>query len=137
MGQRPQQEADRQDAEGVRLAAPVKARGKGNTVYQAFTGADAVFARAKPLTIATVTDGTSNTILAVESTNAPLPWTKPGGIPFDRKKALPDFGKAFGKKPFAVMMDGSVRKLDLTKIKPETLKNAIDPADGNPLGKDW
>ena len=34
-------------------------------------------------------------------------------------------------------MDGSVRTLDLTKIKPETLKNAIDPADGNPLGKDW
>ncbi len=35
------------------------------------------------------------------------------------------------------MMDGSVPVLDLKKIKPETLKNAITPDDGNKLGKDW
>jgi hypothetical protein len=114
----------------------VKLKGKGNTVYQVFTGENAVFGRAKPLTIKDIADGTSNTIFAVESTQA-TPWTKPGGIAFDRKKDLPDFGKAFGKKPLAAMMDGSVRTLDLGKIKPETLKNAIDPADGNVLGSDW
>src|SRR6202012_4516301 len=100
----------------------VKARGKGNTVYQVFTGADAVFGRATPLKFTSITDGTSNTLMAVESTNA-LPWTKPGGIAFDRKKALPDFGKAFGKKPLAVMFDGSPRLLDLTVIKAATLKD--------------
>jgi hypothetical protein len=114
----------------------VKVKGKANTVYQGFTGPNAVFGRGAPATIATITDGTSNTILAVESSDA-VPWTRPGGIPFDRNKAVPDFGKAYGKKPLAVMMDASARVLDLNKIQPLTLKNAIDPQDGNVLGQDW
>jgi hypothetical protein len=114
----------------------VKLKGKGNTVYQVFTGPDAVFGRVNPLTLVAITDGTSNTIMAVESSSA-VPWTKPGGIPFDRKTALPDFGKAYGKKPLAVMFDGSPSLLDLNIIKAETLNNAIDPADGNVLGQDW
>ena len=114
----------------------VKVKTKGSTVYQVFTGPNAVFGRAGALTLAHIPDGTSNTIFAVESSEA-VPWTKPGGIPFDRKKALPDFGKAYGKRPLAVMFDGSSRLLDLKKIQAETLKNAIDPADGNVLGKDW
>jgi hypothetical protein len=114
----------------------VKLKGKGHTVYQVFTGPNAVFGRAAPLTLATITDGTSNTIMAVESSNA-VPWTKPADLAFDRKKRLPDFGKAYGKKPLAVMMDGSPRLLDLNKIKVETLRNAIDPVDGNALGMDW
>ena len=35
------------------------------------------------------------------------------------------------------MMDGSVRTLDLKKITPLTLKNAIIPDDGGVLGPDW
>jgi hypothetical protein len=114
----------------------VKPRGKGHTVYQVFTGPQAVFGRRLPLRLTSIPDGTSNTLLAVESSTL-VPWTKPGGIPFDRKKALPDFGKAYGRKPAAVMCDGSARLLHLDKIQAETLKNAIDPADGYPLGKDW
>jgi hypothetical protein len=114
----------------------VKLKGKGSTVYQVFTGPDAVFGRVKPLTLAGIFDGTTNTIMAVESSTA-TPWTRPGGIPFDRKKALPDFGKAYGQSPLAVMLDGSPRLLHLSTIKAETLKNAIDPADGNVLGQDW
>jgi hypothetical protein len=114
----------------------VKVKAKGNTVYQVFTGPNAVFGRAGVLTLFNIPDGTSNTLLAVESSQA-VPWTKPGGIPFDRRKNLPDFGKAYGKKPLAVMMDGSPRLLDLNKIQAETLKNAIDPMDGNVLGRDW
>jgi hypothetical protein len=33
--------------------------------------------------------------------------------------------------------DGSARELNAKKISFETWKNAMDPADGNPLGKDW
>jgi len=86
--------------------------------------------------VGNIPDGTSNTLFAVEATRA-VPWTKPTDIPFDKDKAVPDFGKAFGSKPLAVMMDGSTRGLDLTKIQPDTLKNAIMPADGNVLGNDW
>src|SRR5262249_12022341 len=114
----------------------VRLKAKGNTVYQVFTGPDAVFGRARALPLPAVPDGTSNTILAVESSDA-VPWTGPGGIPFARKKELPDFGGAFGKGPLGVRLDGSPRLLDLTKIRPQTLKNAIDPADGNVLGRDW
>jgi hypothetical protein len=114
----------------------VKLKGKRDTVYQVFRGPDAPFGRGAPLRLQAVTDGTSNTILAVEATAA-VPWTKPADIPFDRRKALPDFGKAFGKRPVAVLMDGSYRVLDLGKISEATLKNAIDPLDGNALGADW
>jgi hypothetical protein len=119
------------------FASPrVRVRSKSKTVYQAFTGTSAVFGRGVPARVANITDGTSNTLMAVETSTA-VPWTRPGGIPFDRAKALPDFGKALGKKPLAVMMDASVRVLNLEKITAETLKNAIDPSDGNVLGKDW
>jgi hypothetical protein len=119
------------------FASPrVRLAGKGKTVYQVFTGPNAVFGRGNPLKLAGIPDGTSNTILAVESSVA-VPWTRPGGIPFDRTRKLPDFGKAYGQKPLAVLFDGSTRELDLKKIRAETLKNAIDPADGNVLGSDW
>jgi hypothetical protein len=114
----------------------VKVRAKGNTAYQAFMGREAVLGRGFPMRLANITDGTSNTIWAVEASNT-VPWTKPGGIPFDRTKAVPDFGKAFGKMPLAVMLDGTVRVLNLKKIGADTLKNAIDPSDGNVLGADW
>jgi hypothetical protein len=120
------------------FASPrVTVKGKGYTVYQVFSGPDAVFnAGTTKYKIATVPDGTSNTLYAVETSTA-VPWTKPADIPFDKDKAVPDFGKAYGGRPLATMMDGSARVLDLKKILPETLKNAIMPADGNVLGKDW
>ncbi len=115
----------------------VTVKRKGYTVYQVFTGPAALFNAGKPrYNIGNIPDGTSNTLLAVE-TSAAVPWTKPADIPFDKTKAVPELGKAYANKPLAVMMDGSARVLDLKKIKPETLKNAIMPDDGNKLGKDW
>jgi hypothetical protein len=120
------------------FASPrVTVKGKGYTVYQVFSGLDAVFNAGKTnYKIASITDGTSNTLYAVETSKA-VPWTKPADIPFDKDKAVPDFGKAYSGRPLGAMMDGSVRVLDLKKILPETLKNAIMPRDGNILGKDW
>jgi hypothetical protein len=110
---------------------------KGYTVYQAFTGAETLFQTGKTFRFpASIPDGTSNTIMAVEATSA-VPWTKPMDIPFDAKKDPPDFGKAFGQRPQCVMFDGSTRTLDLGRISKQTLKYAIMPADGMPLGTDW
>src|SRR5258708_4483396 len=83
-------------------------KAKSHTVYQAFHGPDAVFGRKRALKIGTIPDGTSNTILAVETSDG-VPWTKPGGLPFDRNKELPAFGKVYGKRPLAVLMDGETR----------------------------
>jgi hypothetical protein len=111
----------------------VKVR-KGYTVYQGFNGNGAVIGSG--LGIAQIPDGTSNTIWCVEATAA-VPWTKPADMPFDPKKDLPKFGKAFGEKPLAALCDGSVRYLDLKVLSAETLKNAIQTNDGMPLGADW
>jgi hypothetical protein len=121
----------------VFVSPRVTVKGKGYTVYQVFSGPGALFNAGKSkYNIGNVPDGTSNTIFVVETSKA-VPWTKPADIPFDKDKAVPDFGKAYGSKPLAAMMDGSARVLDLKKILPETLKNAIMPDDGNVLGADW
>jgi hypothetical protein len=110
---------------------------KGYTVYQVFSGEETPFRPGqRGIGIGGIPDGLSNTIMAVEATAA-VPWTKPADIPFDSKKDLPDFGKAFAKKPQCVMFDGSVRVLNLGQLTATTLKNAIMPADGNVLGNDW
>jgi hypothetical protein len=120
------------------FASPrVKVKGKGYTVYQIFSGPGALFDKGKPkYKLSRIPDGTANTLLVVETSKA-VPWSKPADIPFDKDKRVPDIGKAYGGKPLGAMMDGSVKMLDLKKIKPETLKNAITPDDGNVLGADW
>jgi len=110
---------------------------KGYTVYQGFSGDDALFRPGKPaLNLPAIPDGCSNTIMVLETSSA-VPWTRPADIPFDPKKDLPDIGKAYGQKPMAAMCDGAVRALDLKKISAETLKAAITPSGGEVLGKDW
>jgi hypothetical protein len=120
------------------FASPrVTLKNKGYTVYQGFSGAGALFRPGKPgLSIVQVLDGTSNTIMTVEATAA-VPWTKPADIPFNAKKDLPKFGKAFGERPLVVMCDGSTRSLDLKRVSKETLKAAITTAGGEILGQDW
>jgi hypothetical protein len=109
----------------------------GYAVYQGFAGGGALFEPGKKLRIpAAIQDGTANTILAVESSVA-VPWTKPVDLPFNVKKNLPDFGKAYDATPLAALCDGSVRVLNLKTISPETMKAAITIAGGEVLGADW
>jgi hypothetical protein len=115
----------------------VKLKRKGYTVYQGFSGPEAVFRPGKPgLRLIAIPDGTSCTLFAAEATAA-VPWTKPADIAIDMAKALPDFGKAYGQQPLGALCDGSVRVLDLKVISAQTLKWAINPADGMVLGPDW
>jgi hypothetical protein len=119
------------------FASPrVKVKAKGYTVYQGFNGPGAFFGSNQPLGIQHIADGTSNTLFAVEATAA-VPWTKPVDAPFDGKKDLPDFGKAFDSKPLGAMLDGSVRVLDTKAISMATLKAAVTIAGGEVMGPDW
>jgi len=120
------------------FASPrVRVKEAGHTVYQGFAGAGALFAPGKQMAFpASIPDGTSNTILAVEASVA-VPWTKPADLPFDEKQDLPDIGKAYAAQPLAALCDGSVRALDLTKMSARTLKSAITVAGGEVLGADW
>jgi hypothetical protein len=114
----------------------VKVKERGHTTYLGFAGPGSAFEPGKELHFASITDGLSNTIFAVESTTA-YPWTRPIDLPFDPKAELPAFGKAYKNVPLCGMCDGSTRSLDLTKMSATTLKAAITIAGGEVLGSDW
>jgi hypothetical protein len=63
----------------------------GETPYVAFTGKGTVFEGTKGITLRDIDDGTSNTLLFVESAR-PVPWTKPEDLVYDADKPLPKLG---------------------------------------------
>jgi len=91
------------------------APGEGLTTYRALSGGLSFFDPAGPVSIADISDGTSNTIAVVESRDG-VPWTKPDELPFDREQEVPPnplFG-AGSSHPGgfnALFGDGSVRFL--------------------------
>jgi len=83
----------------------------------------------------TFRDGTSNTILIVEAPDA-VPWSKPGDVFYDRNLPLPKLAGLFSGGFHVAMADGMPRFVH-ARVSEFTLRNAIEPADGNPLGPDW
>ncbi len=78
-----------------------------NSCYFAITGPETIFTREK-ISFATITDGTSNTILAVEAKRR-IPWTKPEDLPYAADKELPKLGGFHAEGYNAALCDGSVR----------------------------
>ncbi len=110
------------------------------TPYQLFVGQGTPWPdndRMGPRLPASFPDGTSNTILIAEAANRVV-WTRP-----DDMKLLPGVSakslvgsKAFPGAFYVVMADGRAIKVPLA-ISDKTLRDAINPADGNILGQDW
>jgi hypothetical protein len=107
------------------------------THYQVFTGPGTPFVgKLGPNMPRTFRDGTSNTILIVEAARG-VPWTKPEDLTnFPGRPILPRLGGHYGDLFYAALADGSVFAVPKT-ISDQTLRNAINPADGMPLGPDW
>jgi Protein of unknown function (DUF1559)/BlaR1 peptidase M56 len=86
-------------------------------------------------TFAQITDGFSNTILAVEW-QGNIPWTKPDDIPFDPNGAItpPALGGSWPDGFNALMGDGSVRAFK-KEIDPNTLKALITRAGGEVISE--
>jgi len=108
---------------------------EGKTRVHVLTGNDAPFKSDMGWSFREITDGTSNTILSVESGADKADfWTKPGGLEFDPKDPLKCMGNV--DDTFLVgLIDGSVRTVAKT-IKPETLAILIQKSDGHPLPPD-
>jgi hypothetical protein len=87
-----------------------------HTHYKLFVGGGAAFDWVKGRGIATISDGSSNTIMLAAAGES-VPWAKPDDFEFDPKKPLPDLKKPFNELIVA-MCDGSVRTL-----RPESVKD--------------
>lgn len=104
----------------------------GFTSVHVFTGDDTAMGTDEGVGLRDITDGTSNTILAVvAAADTAEVWTKPGGLEFnpdDPKKVLGKLGKEF----LVLMCDGYVRYLK-SDTDDDTLRKLIQINDGMPV----
>jgi hypothetical protein len=98
------------------------------TNYRVFTGPRTIFQRGRQLKLQQIKDGTSNTLLVVEAAEA-VPWASDRELPYDPGKPLPGLGHPDRNYFFAVLADGSIRKIPKT-IDERTLRNLITIDDG-------
>ncbi len=108
----------------------------GTTTYRVFVGKGALFEEGEGTGIQNVTDGTSNTIMVVESKDA-VPWTKPDDLKFDME-AKPSLYGAGSPHPGgfnATFADGSVRFLK-NSIGLLTWRALITRAGGEVISSD-
>jgi len=102
----------------------------GRTCFLAFAGKDTALGDPKNakanVPLASLSDGTSNTILVVEAgPEKAVPWTKPEDLPFDPLNPLAALGQIPEEGFLAAMGDGSVHRF---KVDNATLKALITPA---------
>jgi hypothetical protein len=99
--------------------------------YYVLVGPGTLFEGSQGIQFKDVTDGTTNTLLLVESKHN-VPWTKPEDIPFDPDKPLPKIGGFVEGRFMAALGDGSARPIDSEKVK-DQLKWLIMRNDGHPI----
>jgi len=101
---------------------PVEGKVPANAVktrYQLFVGPGAIFETNKGIRFSSITDGTSNTILLIETgPEKAVPWSQPADLPFEKDT---DLFKAIGQPTDGVYLvglaDGSVHSLTPDQLK--------------------
>ena len=109
-----------------RYAEPQVSFGTEPNVYLASQAG--LFKPGQKVTIGTIPDGPSNTILVAEAAK-PVIWSKPDDLAFNGKD-LPALGGMFDGKCHVAACDGAVYRLR-KNIDKDTLARLINPADGN------
>lgn len=112
-----------------KIYAPVRGKAdSGMTFYLSFTGKNSVIKPGQKSTLATIPDGTSNTLMVAEAAK-PVIWTKPDDLVYDGKE-VPKLGGLFDGKFHAVFCDGHYLRFK-KGINDTLLGSLIDPADGS------
>ncbi len=98
---------------------------------------ESVFQKNRGMRISEIIDGTSNTVMVVESSE-PVMWTQPDAEPHIRSLNLrvnggAGIGSYHPQGANVAMADGSVHFLSNT-VDSQTLRFLISPADRNPIG---
>jgi prepilin-type processing-associated H-X9-DG protein len=102
------------------------------TTYQVLVGPGTMFEDGKGTSIASIRDGTSNTLLVVESDD-PIPWTQPEDLHYDPKAPLPPMGSKHPGGFNALFADGSVKFLKKSIVE-EVFRAWITRSGGEVVG---
>ena len=108
----------------------------GTTTYRVFVGKGALFEEGEATGFQNVLDGTSNTIMVVESKDA-VPWTKPDDLKFDME-AKPSLYGAASPHPGGfntLFADGSVRFIK-NSVSLQVFKALITRGSGEVVSSD-
>ncbi|HEV3121229.1 MAG TPA: DUF1559 domain-containing protein [Isosphaeraceae bacterium] len=121
------------------FACPSEPRRSGVTPYEVIAGPDGAFSGPKPLfdkargvDIREVLDGTSNTLMVVE-TGRPTYWTQPTALDFAEHKPTPHFSSRHPNGFNALFADGSTRFLS-AKLSDEFRRILITRDGGEVTG---
>jgi hypothetical protein len=106
---------------------------EGETHLQGFVGPRTALGDASGVEMVKITDGTSNTLLVIESL-ATVPWTKPDDIPFNAPEDVGQIKPFAGRPLHFVMADGAVRTM--ADIDTQKLNLMIIRDDGIPVELD-
>jgi prepilin-type processing-associated H-X9-DG protein len=94
--------------------------GSENSIYQVMIGPGTLFEKAEGIATKDVTDGSSNTLMVLES-KAPIPWTQPSGLALQANKPIEGLGSGHPGGFNALFADGSVRFIK-NSTSPTTLE---------------
>ncbi len=109
---------------------------EGKTTYLVPVGPKTIFEGKKGMAINKIVDGTSNTIMIVESAdNRAVFWTQPEDYKIDDKNPIAGLVRPGATQFNAAFADGSVRALQAT-INPANLKALFTASGGEVVNVD-